>query len=212
MYNHISQLAMYIIAHSYSYTLLKLVPILYHVTCTIAVSCNQCADTVTVGSLGHGNTISENKTYILAGYEVLSGATVVAWEFCYQKTDVASVTFYPGIWRIRENGNTDYELVQSNAITYDPSGSTDQLPCLIFNLSVTDQFTVSEESVVGLYSNDGALLLHTNIDNAVTTYEDDGNQSHIDNFLPKNINFNIAIRVHLGKYIALYIQIKMYKM
>ena len=104
--------------------------------------------------MNHGNAISEDKTYILAEYEVPSGATVVAWEFCYQKTDVASVTFYPGLWRIRKidkrRDETDYELVQSNAITYDPSGSIDQLPCLMFNLSVTDQFIASEESVVGL--------------------------------------------------------------
>ena len=170
------------------------------------VSCNECTDTVTVGSLGHGNTISEGRTYILAGYEVPSGATVVAWEFCYQKTDVASVTFYPGLWRIRDikesNGDTDYELVQSNAVTYHPSGSTDQLPCSMFNLSVTDQFTVSEDSVMGLYSNTGALLLRTNTNNAIATYEDDGNQSRIDNVRPNkkgNINFNIAIRVHLGR-------------
>ena len=165
--------------------------------------------------MGQGNTISEDRTYILAGYKVPSDATVVAWEFCYQKTDAASATFYPGLWRITDindrNGDTDYELVQSNAVTYHPSNSTDQLPCSIFNLSVTDQFTVSEDSVVGLYSNHGALLLHTNTDNVVTTYEDNGNQSSIDNARPnrnnEDINFNIAIRVHLGRYIHTYIQV-----
>ena len=158
--------------------------------------------------MGHSNTISEDKTYILAGYEVPSGATVVAWEFCYQKMDATSVTFYPGIWRITDvndrNGEIDYELVQSNTITYNPISITDQLACcLMFNLSVTDQFDVSEGSVVGLYSNRGALLLHTNTDNAVTTYEDGGNQSRINNLRPDdndNINFNIAIRVYLSKF------------
>ena len=155
--------------------------------------------------MGHGNTISEDKTYILAGYEVPSGGTVVAWEFCYQKSN-ASVTFYPGIWRIGDikhgNGDTDYYLIQSNAVTYHPSDSTDQLPCSLFNLSVTDQFTVSEESVVGLYSNTGAFLLRTNTDNLIATYENDRNQSRINNARPskkENINFNIAIRVHFGK-------------
>ena len=156
--------------------------------------------------MGHGNTISEDKTYILAGYEVPSGATVVAWEFCYQKTDVGSATFYPGIWRITDikgNGDTDYELVQSNAVTYDPSGSDDQLQCLMFNLSVIDQFNVSEGSVVGLYSNRGALLLRTNANDVITTYEDNENQSSIDNLHPDdndNVNFSIAIRVHLSKF------------
>ena len=162
--------------------------------------------------MGHGNAIiSEDETYILAEYKVPSGATVVAWEFCYQKTDVASVTFYPGLWRIRKidkrKDETDYELVQSNTITYDPSGSTDQSPCLMFNLSVTDQFTVSEESLVGLYSNHGALLLRTNTDNAVTTYEGNKNKSRIDKASPnekEDINFNIAIRVYFGKQSALH--------
>ena len=172
----------------------------------LAVSCDKCTDTVTFGSLAHGNTITEGRTYILTGYEVLSNATVVAWEFCYQKTDAASVTFYPGIWRIMDindrNGDTDYELVQSSTVTYDPSSGTDQFPCSMFNLSVTDQFTVSEGSVAGLYSNTGALLLHTNDNALVTTYEYNGSQSHIANVHPdgnKDINFNIAIRVHLGK-------------
>ena len=162
---------------------------------------------VTVGSLDHGNTISKKKTYILAGYKVPSNATVVAWEFCYQKIDATSVTFNPGIWRITDvndgNGDTDYKLVQSNAITYDPSSSTDQFPCLMFNLSVTDQFNVSEGSVVGLYSNSGALLLRTNANDVLTTYEDNGNQSSINNLRPDDnddVNFNIAIRVHLSKF------------
>ena len=160
--------------------------------------------------MGHGNTISKDKTYILAGYEVSSNATVVAWEFCYQKTGATSVTFYPGIWRItdinNENGDIDYELVQSNAVTYDPN---DQFPCSIFNLSVTDQFTVSEGSVVGLYSNHRALLLRTDTNDVIATYEEKGNKSRINNVRPdkkENINFNVAIRVHLGKYscIAIY--------
>ena len=157
--------------------------------------------------MGHGNTISERKTYILAGYEVPSDATVVAWEFCYQKMDATSVTFYPGIWRITDvndrNSETDYELVQSNTITYNPSSITDQLPCLMFNLSVTDQFTVSEGSVVGLYSNRGTLLLRTNANDVITTYEDNGIQSSINNLRPNNnddVNFNAAIRVHLSKF------------
>ena len=148
--------------------------------------------------------IGEDKTYVLAGYKVPSDATVVAWEFCYQKTDAASVTFYPGLWRItnHKNDETDYDLVQSNAVTYDPSGSTDQMPCLMFNLSVTDRFTVSEESVVGFYSNHGALLLRTNTDDEITTYEENKNKSHINKANPnqkENIDFNIAIRVYYGK-------------
>ena len=82
--------------------------------------------------MGYGNTVSEDKTYILAGYEIPANTTVVAWEFCYQKTDTTSVTFYPGIWRItpRKKDETDYDLIQSNAVTYDPSHNNDQLSCL----------------------------------------------------------------------------------
>ena len=165
----------------------------------VAVSCDQCTDPVTAGSLSYGNTISEDKTYILAGYEIPANATVVAWEFCYQKTDAASAIFYPGILRIipRKKDETDYDLIQSNVVTYDPSVKTDQPPCLMFNLSVTDHFTVSEESVVGLYSNHGAFLLRTDTDDAIITYEAEGNQSTI--YIKENINFNISIRVHLGK-------------
>ena len=130
---------------------------------------------------------------------------MVAWEFCYQKTDVGSATFYPGIWRITDingNGDTDYELVQSNAVTYDPSGGDDQLQCLRFNLSVTEQFTVPEKSVVGLYSNYRALLLRSDTNDTIATYEYDENQTNINNARPSkmdNIHFNIAIRLHLGK-------------
>ena len=80
----------------------------------------------------------------------------------------------------------------------------------MFNLSVTDQFTVSEESVVGLYSNHGALLLRTDTDDVIIIYEDNGNQSSINKADPdknENINFNISIRVHLGKQPVIHIDL-----
>ena len=84
-----------------------------------SVSGQECTDTV--GSLSYdSNIVPQGQTFILAGYTVPCDGTVVAWEFCYQIVNVASVTFYPGIWRItRISGmsNTDYELVQSNTIT-----------------------------------------------------------------------------------------------
>ena len=85
--------------------------------------------TNSVGSLSHGNTLVPiQQTFILAGYIVLCNGTVVAllaWEFCYRSTG-ASVTFYPGIWSITGamNDTTDYELVQSNSVTYDASIQT----------------------------------------------------------------------------------------
>ena len=176
---------------------------------TIAVSGQECTDTVTVGSLSHDNNIViTGQTFILAGYTVPCSGTVVAWEFCYQRSG-ATVTFYPGIWRITATmgGNTDYTLVQSNTVTYDqiardPQDPTNSFPCQIFNLSDTDQFTVPAGSVVGLYSGiQHTQLLHTNTDSSIITYRLTGNQSSVNNAGgDDDVNYNIAIRVHLGKY------------
>ena len=173
----------------------------------IAVSGQECTDTVTVGSLSHDNNIvTVDQTFILAGYTVPCSGTVVAWEFCYRISG-ASVTFYPGIWRITGtmSGNTDYTLVQSNNVTYDQSVRDPQDPfngCQIFNLSDTDQFTAPAGSVVGLYSGiQHTQLLRSNTDNSITTHQFIGNYSSVSNGGNSNdVNYNIAIRVHLGKY------------
>ena len=173
----------------------------------IAVSGQECTDTVTVGSLSHDNNIVTNdETFILAGYTVPCSGTVVAWEFCYRIV-AATVTFYPGIWRITGtmSGNTDYTLIQSNNVTYDQSVRYPQDPinvgCQIFNLSDTSQFTAPAGSVVGLYSNIITQLLRTtNTDSSITTYQFSGNQSSVTTTGNIDVNYNIAIRVHLGKY------------
>ena len=117
------------------------------------------------------------------------------------------MTFYPGIWRITgtSGDNTDCTLVQSNTVTYDPSvhdpqDSTNIFLCQIFNLSDTDQFTAPAGSVVGLYSNVGAQLLHTNTDSSITTYQFSRNQSSVRAGNNDNVNYSIAIRVHIGEY------------
>ena len=174
---------------------------------TIAVSGQECTDTVTVGSLSHDNNIVNlDQTFILAGYTVPCSGIVVAWEFCYQ-ISAGSVTYNPGIWRITGtmSGNTDYTLVQSNTVTYGQSVRHPQDPmnvgCQIFNLSDTDQFTAPAGSVVGLYSNLGPQLLLTNSDNSIATYRFSGNQSSVSVGGNSNdVNYNIAIRVLLGKY------------
>ena len=155
--------------------------------------------------MSHDNNIFlADRTVILAEYTVPCSGTVVAWEFCYQLSGAASVTYYPGIWRITGtmSGNTDYTLVQSNNVTYDARGDSANLyPCQIFNLSDTDQFTAPAGSVVGLYSNVGSLLLHTNTDSSITTYQFTRNQSSVTiGGNSNNVNYNIAIRVRLGKY------------
>ena len=173
---------------------------------TIAVSGQECTDTV--GSLSHDNNIvTRDQTFILAGYTVPCSGTVVAWEFCYRISGATSVTFYPGIWRITGtmSGNTYYTLVQSNNVTYDQIARDPQdpiiiFPCQIFNLSDTDQFTAPAGSVVGLYTNVITQLLRTNIDSSITTYQFSGNQSNVRITGNNNVNYNIAIRVHLGKY------------
>ena len=133
---------------------------------------------------------------------------MVAWEFCYRINGVGSVTFYPGIWRITgTSGNsniTKYELVQSNTVTYDSRVRDPQDPfnnCQIFNLSDTDQFTAPAGSVVGLYSNFMTQLLHTNTNSSIATYQSSGNQSYDYASGIADVNYNIAIKVHLGKCI-----------
>ena len=174
-----------------------------HIYITV-VSGEACTDTV--GSLSHdSNIVTVDQTFILAGYTVPCNETVVAWEFCYRISAVTPVTFYPGIWRINgtsgNSDNTDYELVQSNSVTYNASIQTSGVDsCQRVNLSTTDQFTAPAGSVVGLYSNVETQLLRTNIDNSITTYQFNGNQSSANNAGNNDdVNYNIAIRVHLGK-------------
>ena len=153
------------------------------------------------------NIVTQVQTFILAGYTVPCGGTVIAWEFCYRLSNGLS-TFYPGIWGItgtRGGSSTDYELVQSNSITYDQSIQTSGVySCQRVNLSTTDQFTAPAGSVVGLYSNVGTQLLHTNTDSSITTYQFSGNQSSVTAGNDDDVNYNIAIRVHLGKWLASY--------
>ena len=141
---------------------------------TTAANGQECTDTV--GSLDHRNIpiVFNHEILILAGYTIPCDGTVVAWEFCYQISNAASVTFHLGILTITEmsDNKTKYSLVQSNNVTYDPRGSPDNpYPCKIFNLSVAEQFTAPAGSVVGLYSNTGPLLLRTSIDSSITTYK-----------------------------------------
>ena len=97
--------------------------------------------------------------------------------------------------------NINYELVQSNTITYDPSIQTSGIDsCQRVNLSTTDQFIAPAGSVVGLYSNTGPILLRTNTDSSITTYRFSGNQSSVTGNNGNDVNYNIAIRVHLGKH------------
>ena len=154
------------------------------------------------------NIVPADQTFIFAGYAVPCSGTVVAWEFCYQISGQTSVTFYPGLWRITGTmgSNTDYTLVQSNTVTYNQSvrdpNTFSSFSCQIFNLSDADQFTAPAGSVVGLYSNVGTQLLHTNTDSSITTYQFSGNHSSVSNAgNTGDVNYNIAIRVHLGKYI-----------
>ena len=144
-----------------------------HYVAVIAVIGQECTDTV--GSLNHDSImVTQDQTFILAGYTVPCDGIVVAWEFCYRINDGTSVTFHPGIWRITgmTDGIIDYELFQSNNITYDSSVETSGVDsCQRVNLSTTDCFTAPAGSVVGLYSNVQTQLLHTNPDSSITTYQ-----------------------------------------
>ena len=155
--------------------------------------------------------VTADQTFILAGYTVPCNGTVVAWEFCYRLSTDTSVTFYPGIWRITIGSSTDYELVHSNNITYNASIQINVIDsCQIVNLSTTDQFTAPAGSVVGLYSNLGTQLLYTNTDSLITTYQFSGNQSNVIAGNNDNVNYNIGIRVYLGKHYNLTVSIYVY--
>ena len=171
--------------------------------CTIAVSSPVCTDTI--GTLSHDSIIvAQGQTYILAGYTIPCSGTVVAWEFCYRILN-ASVTFYPGIWRITgtmSDVESGFELIQSNSVTYDATIRTSGINgCQRVNLSTADQFTAPAGSVVGLYSNVITQLLHTNSDSSISTYRFSRNQSSVSVGGGSNeVDYNITIRVHLGKH------------
>ena len=181
--------------------LLSIIMMLYFII-TVVVSGQVC--TGAVGSLSHDSIIvAAGQTFILAGYTVNCSGTVVAWEFCYRISSAGLVTFYPSIWRITDTsgvGMTDYELVRLNSVTYNSSIQTDGIDsCQRVNLSTTHQFIAPAKSVVGLYSNIKVQLLHTNTSSSITTYQFSGNQSSITAGKNDNVEYNIAIRVHLGK-------------
>ena len=119
------------------------------------------------------------------------------------------MTFYPGIWRITDQKDNEYELIQSTNVTFNPSGtSSNTYPCQNYTLSDRDRFIAPSGSVIGLYSNRGVsqpLLLHTDddMDNSVKAFQFNGNQSNVnydkDNENNEEVDYNIAIRVHLSK-------------
>ena len=162
-----------------------------------------CSDTV--GSLRYKEIpVHLGLIYIFPEYTVPCNGTVVAWEFCYQRSNASSVTFYPGIWKVTEtnNHNANYELVQSNTVTYNQSIQTSghNYACQRVDLVTTDQYIAPAGSVVGLYSNGGTLLLQTSTDTLITAYKVIGNQSIVTTSGLATINYNIGIRVHLHKY------------
>ena len=152
-----------------------------------------------VGSLDHNEmVIVQDQTYILTGYSVQCEGIVTSWEFCYQILGgVSSVTFYPGIWE--NTGETTYSLIQSSTVTFTPNGTGPSFSCQNYALPLIEQFTAPSGSVVGLYSNDFVLLLHTTNNSQITTYQVDRNQSSVTGTSTNDVNYNIAIRVHLGK-------------
>jgi len=140
--------------------------------------------------------IETSQTYILTEYTVQCEGIVTMWEFCYQILVSPPVTFYPGIWE--NTGGTTYSLIQSNTVTFNPSVGGSMFSCQNYTLPVTEQFTAPSGSVVGLYSNLNVQLLRNTVNNQITTYQVNGNQSSVDGRGTNDVNYNIAIRVHLG--------------
>ena len=189
-------MSIYVEAHSGS----KYPNVLAYCLYTAASNDRACSEII-AGSLI--DTIDEDRTYILNGFTTPCEGVVNAWEFCYQVEGQDSVTFYPSLWRLTRNrfGVTrEYSLIQSNNVTFTPTGNT--ISCQIFNLSVAEQFTAPADSVVGLYSNKGSprpLLLVTYKDSDVS-YQFSGNQTSVTGNNRNDVNFNIAIKVHIGMF------------
>ena len=172
------------------------------------------------GSLEHdGIHVVGGRTFIFANrnYTVSCEGIVIAWEFCYRVFSGVStepVTFFPSIWMPSEaNGALHYTLIQSTPITFTPAqvdNSTNNILCPRVNLSATEQITAPAESVVGLYSfrrrNELELLRTNKAQSSITTYQFDGNQSIVQ-VIDSDVDYNIALRVHLGMPVYIYIYI-----
>ena len=170
------------------------------------------SDEIVVGSLNYDTSIvDDGYTFILATNAIPCVGIVAAWEFCYQASNIDElVTFYPGIWRItpqtrRDQGRgrgrgDDYELVRLTKVTFNTNARG--ISCRVFQLFDRDQFVAPKDSFIGLYTNTGIRLLRTNDDNSsITTFQSDGNQSSVPDNRMEDVDYNIAIRVHLSKYI-----------
>ena len=106
------------------------------------------------------------------------------------------------------NETIRYTLIQSRNITFIPTdihNDTDIL-CPRVNLSEADQFTAPAGSVVGLYSykrRNEPKILRTDRNKAlITTYEFRGNLTSVQVINTSDVDYNIALRVHIGRYIA----------
>ena len=178
-----------------------------------AFTSQECMDDA--GSLNNdGLNVANRLTFIFADpeYQVDCERIVVAWEFCYRMLDNAPakpVIFFPGIWMPNEtNGTLHYTLIQSNHITFTPAqigSTTNSILCPRVNLSKTDQFTAPAGSVVGMFSyirRNEPIILRTNKGGlSITTYRFDGNQSSVQVANDSDIDYNIALKAHFGRYL-----------
>ena len=148
-------------------------------------------------------------------YRVPCEGTVIAWQFCYRllpEVPLRPITFFPSIWMINDTSDSDtirYTLIQSRNITFMPTevhNDTDNILCPRVNLSEADQFTAPAGSVVGLYSHirvDEPEILRTDRKKSlITTYEFRGNLTSVQVINTSDADYNIALRVHIGRYIA----------
>ena len=184
---------------------------------TTGASGTGCTEPDTVGSLDHNEIpIHEGVTYILDGYTVQCEGIVTTWEFCYRIQNTSIAQLVTGIWNItgftgNNAGNPIYSLIQSNTVTFTPSGVGPSFSCQNYTLPITERFSAPSGSVVGLYATTGAtrpLLLRSANSEQITTYQITGNKSTVEiTGNGQEVNYNIAIRVHFGKLLHLYIQI-----
>ena len=111
-----------------------------------------------------------------------------------------SRTFNPGVW---QRTGSDYQLINSSYIRYNQlkyyTNDGDHA-CQKVTLSSENRFTAPANSVIGFYSN-FASLLHEDANpmSMINAYQYEGHQTFVAINSGVNVNYNIAIKLHLSK-------------
>jgi len=145
-------------------------------TGTILANAQACRNTGSLSNQGE-SIVDKATTYIIPTYNITCDGVVIGWEFCYH--NVPSVTFYPSVWRWRENNL--YTLVHTSRVNYNvPQHSSGlNVSCTKHHLPADEQYSVHTNDIIGFYSSNSLILTTGDIDDYVV-YSVVGNQSIVD--------------------------------